>query len=182
MEKLAVLAMTFLFALSVVQGQTTQTDKKEVKKEAKAERVALRKLEGTVVSAVSRNTFITTFGNLPNVQWKREGTYDEVAFIKDGHPMKAYFDIEGELVGTTEPKTFADLPVKGQQEITKRYKDYKAGPVLFFDDNENNDTDMILYGIQFDDADNYFIEMTKGQKKIVLQVNMEGSVFYFTQL
>jgi len=41
---------------------------------------------------------------------------------------------------------------------------------------------MILYGIQFEDADNYFVELSKGTKKIVLQVNTDGVVFFFKQL
>ena len=38
---------------------------------------------------------------------------------------------------------------------------------------------MMLYGQQFADADNYFVELSKDNKKIVLQVNMSGEVFYF---
>jgi hypothetical protein len=29
---------------------------------------------------------------------------------------------------------------------------------------------MVLYGIQFDDEDNYFVELTKGTSKIVLKI------------
>ena len=86
------------------------------------------------------------------------------------------------MVGTTQYKTFADVPVRGQTEIKKMYKDYAIGSVVFFDDNELNPTDMILYNIQFDDADNYFVELSKGTKKIVVQVNTEGDLFFFKDL
>ena len=43
-------------------------------------------------------------------------------------------------------------------------------------------TDMILYGLQFEDQDNYFVELTKGKDKIVVQVTPEGDVFFFKQL
>ncbi len=62
------------------------------------------------------------------------------------------------------------------------YKDYTIGPVVFYDDNEANSTDMILYGEQFEDADNYFVELSKGTKKIVVQVSPEGVVYFFKQL
>jgi len=39
-----------------------------------------------------------------------------------------------------------------------------------------------LYGVQFEDADNYFVELSKGIKKNVLQVNTEGVVCFFKQL
>ena len=101
---------------------------------------------------------------------------------RENSQMKAFYDINSKLVGTTQTKTFADVPIKGQEQIKKDYKDYTVGTVIFFDDNEANSTDMILYDIQFDDADNYFVELSKGTKKIVVQVNTEGDLFFFKDL
>jgi hypothetical protein len=186
MKKLAVLSMTFLFAMSIVFGQTQKADKektKETKKEVKAERVALKKLEGSDVNTLAKNNFSSDFKDAKDVEWKRIETYDKASFTtKDGKKMSAYYDINGNLVGTTQYKTFADLPEAGQKDIKKNYKDYTIGQVVFYDDNENNDTDMILYGVQFEDQDNYFVEMIKGTDKIVLQVNTKGEVFFFKQL
>jgi len=186
MKKLVVLSMTFLFAMSIVLGQAQKADKektKETKKEAKTERVALKKLEGSDVSSVAKSNFSSDFKDAKNVEWKRIETYDKVSFTnKDGQKMSAYYDIDGNLVGTTQFKTFADIPENGQKDIKKNYKDYTIGQVVFYDDNENNDTDMILYGVQFEDQDNYFVELTKGTNKIVLQVNTIGEVFFFKQL
>jgi hypothetical protein len=172
MKRIAILFMTFLFCFSVIQGQTK-----------KSQRVPLKKLEGSYVSSIAKNNFLREFPDAKNVQWKRVDTYDEAVFTnKDNQQLKAFYDFDGVLVGTTQRKTFADVPVKGQEQIKKEYKDYTIGDVIFFDDNEANSTDMILYGIQFDDEDNYFVELTKGTKKIVVHVNMEGSVFFFTEL
>jgi hypothetical protein len=186
MKKLAILSMTFLFALSVAYGQNKTLDKekvKETKKELKSERVALRKLEGNVVSVKAKSNFNVDFNGATNVQWKRIDTYDQAEFTsKDGHKLKAYYDADGILVGSTEVKTFADIPAKGQKEIKEKYKDYTIEQVIFYDDNETNTTDMIMYGIQFDDADNYFVELSKGTNKIILQVNTEGTVFLFKKL
>ncbi len=186
MKKLVVLSMTLLFAMSIVFGQTQKTDKektKETKKEAKTERVALKKLEGVTVSTVAQSNFNADFKDAKNVEWKRIETFDKASFTtKDGQRMSAYYDIEGNLVGATQFKTFADLPKNGQKDIEKNYKDYTVGQVVFYDDNENNDTDMIIYGVQFEDQDNYFVEMSKGTDKIVLQVNPTGEVFFFKQL
>jgi hypothetical protein len=176
MKKLAFISISIFFCLSLIQGQTKEQTKK-------SERVPLKKLEGSSVSTIAKDHFNVDFRDAKNAQWKRVGTYDEAAFTtKDNHQMKAFYDVNGELVGTTQHKTFADLPAEGQAQIKKEYKDYKVGDIVFFDDNEANPTDMILYGIQFEDADNYFVELIKGTKKIVVQVSMEGSVFYFTEL
>lgn len=184
MKKLAVLLMTFLVTVALLQGQTQKAEKvKETKKEQKSERMALKKLEGTVVSNKAKIAFETDFKVATNVQSKRVGTFDEFSFTNsDGQKMKAFYDQDAVLVGTTQDKTMADLPAKGLQKIKEMYKDYTIGPVVFFDDNESNETDMILWGIQFDDADNYFAELSNGTKKTIVKVSPEGFVSFFKNL
>ncbi len=41
---------------------------------------------------------------------------------------------------------------------------------------------MILYNNAFDDEDNYFVELQKDNKTIVVQVTMDGLIGYFTAL
>lgn len=185
MKRLVVLSMTFLLAGSVMMGQPQTMGKEKVqdtKTEKKAERKALKKLEGKTVSNRAMASFAAQFGNVPGVEWTRSDFFDEAHYTMKGQKMTAFYDSDGNLVGTTSPKTFNDVPAKGRQEIQSRYKDYKIGPVIFFDDNEANETDMYLYGAQFDDADNYFVEITKGTSKIILEVNPEGNVSFFKEL
>lgn len=185
MKKLAILSTVFLFSVTMVFGQTEKKVKeeiKETKRELKTEKEALRKLEGTDVSVLSKDNFYADFGDVPDVIWKKDGLYDVAEFTKDGKILKAFYDFDSNLVGTTHYVTFAEVPESGQQEIKKEYEDYEIGPVVFFDDNEVNETDMLLYGMQFADEDNYFVELTKGTEKIVLQVNGHGEVFFFKEL
>ncbi|NCU06381.1 MAG: hypothetical protein GXC73_20695, partial [Chitinophagaceae bacterium] len=85
-------------------------------------------------------------------------------------------------VGVVTKKTFAEIPQRAQAYINGKYKDYKKEAVILFDDNENNETDMILFGHQFGDADNYFIELVKGKEHFVLKCDMEGRVSYFSSM
>ena len=189
MKKLAILSMIFIFALSFQQlhGKNTKyeaikTDIKIEKKETKTERKELRKLEGSEVSDRSKNAFVDNFGNVPEVNWTRTNEFDEATYTKDGKKMTSFFDFDSELVGTTTVKSFADLPLGAQKEVKLKYKDYKIGPVILFDDNEASDTNMILYDTQFDDADNYFVELSKGNEKTILRVNTDGVVFFFKKI
>ncbi|MCX6240168.1 MAG: hypothetical protein NTY07_21945 [Bacteroidia bacterium] len=185
MKKLAILSMAFLFVVSVsnLQAQESKKEvKKEEKKEAKAERKALRILEGSEVSVASKNSFNADFGALPNVIWQRSQNFDEATFTKNGQKMTAYYDFESKLVGTTSNITLSDAPSNVQKVIKDKYKNYKIGPVIFFDDNEANQTDMLLRGIQFDDEDNYFAELTKGNSTIMVRVDSEGRVYFFKKL
>jgi hypothetical protein len=190
MKKLVVLSISVFFVLvffqlpaQVVNKDVIKTEIKGAKKEIKTERKELRKLEGgSAVSNQTKSAFFADFGNVPDVKWKRAVYLDEAVFTKDGKELKAYYDFYSKLVGTTSIKTFADIPLNAQKEIKSKYKDYTIGIVVFFDDNEANETDMLLWNTQFSDADNYFVELSKDKKNIVLQVNVEGEVFFFKEL
>ena len=153
-----------------------------IKKEIKEEQKKLRKLKGKEVSSQSKQAFYGDFGNIPVTKWERTANFDEATFTKDGLVMKAYYDADSKLVGTTTHKTFADIPASAQKEINKKYQGYTKGDVIFFDDNELNETDMVMFGNQFDDADNYFVDLKKDNKEIILQVNMGGDVSFFKQM
>jgi len=190
MKKILFSSVSLLLAVATLQAQPEfasvkediKKDKQEEsisRKDKKEERKELRKLEGREVSYQSKQQFYEDFGNVPDVSWERTKFFDEATFTKDGAPMKAFYDMHAELVGTTTPKTFADLPVAAQKYIQKHYEGYDYGPVLMYDDNEYNETDMLLYGKQFEDEDTYFIEVSKDNKQTILEVTMNGEVGFF---
>jgi hypothetical protein len=186
MKKLVLLTAALMFSLSAVFAQqTAKLDKTEIKgnkEEMKTERKALRKLEGTEVSYMAKNEFTGDFPSAKDVSWERVDTYDVVAFTNNGKKMKGYYDYDGKLVGTTMNKTFSDIPSAAQKEIKRKYNGYTIGPVIFYDDNEANDTDMILWATQFASADNYFVELDKGKEQIILKVDPYGLVSFFKEL
>jgi hypothetical protein len=186
MKKLAILWIAFLLTLTAVQGATGKKDNEKANgtgKELKSERVAFRNLSGGNVSTVSSESFSRDFPEAKEVTAKRFNVFDEFHFTaKNGDLITAFYDDQGNLVGTSQRKSFSDLPADAQREINTRYKDYTIGNVIFYDDNESNETDMNLYGIQFNDVDSYFVELGKGNKIIALQVLMDGQVLYFTDI
>src|SRR5258708_5570410 len=143
---------------------------------------ALKKLKGDDVSLQSKTQFNIDFGNVPDVTWSREDYYDVATFTKNGEKVKAYYDYDSQLLGTVVDKKFTDLPPKAQQYIKEKYKDYTIGDVILFTDNQANQTDMLLYGLEFVDENNYFVELIKDNKHIILKVNDAGDVSFFKEL
>jgi hypothetical protein len=172
----------WLALLVFISLNSLQLNAQETKNDGKSNRVPIKKLEGTKVSELTKSQFIAEFGNIPDVQWSRTLNFDEAVFTKNGKRMTAWFDYNEKLVGTTSVANFTDLPASGQKTIKSKYKDYGIDNVILYDDNEANETDMILYSQQFDDADNYFVELSKGKDHIVVMVNMEGVVSFFKQM
>ena len=196
MKKVAILSLTALLAISFMPLAAQEVNKdllkskiksdrseiKSEKKEIKIVKEELHKLVGGTIPKLTKDVFMADFGNVPDAKWKRAVYFDEVVFTKDGKEMKAFYDSGSKLVGTTMTKSFEDVPVSAQKEIKKKYKDYTVKQVVFFDDNELNDTDMLLWYTQFADEDNYFVVLSKNKKDIILQVNMKGEVTFFKEI
>jgi hypothetical protein len=192
MKKLLILSAVVILATTVnaqsevatvkTEKSTLRHEESAIKKEKKAERKELRKLEGKQVSYQSKQAFIGDFGKIPVSKWERTSNYDEATFTSDGQVMKAYYDADAKLVGTTSHKTFADLPAAAQKYINAKYHGFSKADIIFFDDNELNETDMVMFGTQFDDADNYFVDLKKDNKEIILEVTMSGEVSFFKQI
>jgi hypothetical protein len=178
MKKIALLTIAGMFIMVAAISQPKSPDEstsKEIRKESKR--------KGREVSNVSIEAFSFDFPKSTDVHWRRSEDFDEATFTsKDGMILTAYYDTDGKLVGTTHFAKFSDLPEKGQQEIKKHYKDYTIGQVVFFDDNEANESDMVLWESQFDDEDNYFVELSNGGKISLVKVDNNGAVSFFKEL
>ena len=193
MKKLLLLSAATLAIASAVHAQTDEVyvkndiksinkEEKSVKKEKRNDRKELRVLRGGEVSLWSKEQFRIDFEDITDVTWERTQNFDEATFTKDGRVTTAFYDATPQLVGTTTEETFADLPARARDFINKKYSDYTVGGVLFFDDNEQNETDMSLYNLQFDDVDSYFVELKRDNKEIVVQVTTDGVVSNFVRL
>ncbi|WAC14676.1 hypothetical protein [Dyadobacter pollutisoli] len=181
MKNLIASALVAIFAIATVQVQA-QNVASNTKKEIKAEKREARHNAPKNVSVKSKNSFLSDFGNVGNVTWVATPQFDEATFTKDGTTLIAYYDYQSQLVGTTSNKKIADLPAKALKEIQKQYKDYVIGAVVEFKDNEKNDTNMMLYGTQFDDEDHYFVTISKGKHEDVLKISLDGNVSFFRTL
>jgi len=186
MKKLAILSMTVIFLMTYAQlpaqeatKDALKTEIKESKKVIKTERKELRLLEGNEVNELTKSNFITDFGEVPNIKWARGDFMDEAEFVKSGKEMKAYYDADSKLIGTVSIKNFTDLPLKAQNTIKAKYKDYAIQKVIYFDDNEGNDTDIIFYNTRFEDYDCYYVELSKAEQKFILQVDTDGESHLF---
>jgi hypothetical protein len=159
----------------------TGKDEKESRREMRKTEKELKKHERSV-SYQSQNAFIGDFPDAKNVTWHVGDAFDEATFNANGITMTAYYDADNELVGTTTEKTFNDIPLSAQEQIRKHYDGYTPKEVILFDDNENNETDMVLFDSPFEDEDNYFIALKNDKETIVLKSDMSGSVSFFKKL
>jgi len=122
--------------------------------------------------------FSKDFPNASAVTWNF-GAFVEASFLDNGVAKTAYYDDDDNLVGTTNEVDVTALPEKARDHISKVYPGYTIERVVFFDDNEANDTDMSLFDQSFEDEDNYFPLLSNGSKQIILKVSPKGKVSFF---
>jgi hypothetical protein len=187
MKRIILIAVVVLLAEAAIPSNAKESshDKKSgipsVRNDPHSKK-ARKKMKAKEVNMLSENHFLSDFGNIPDVTWERTSEFDQATFKKDGKKMIAYYDPESNLVGTTTDVKFADLPKNAQKEINSKYKNYTVGAVIYFDDDERNETNMILYGTEFEDSDNYFVELSNNQNNIVLEVTTWGNVSFFKKI
>jgi hypothetical protein len=185
MKKIPFIVITSLFALSVVRAQTQSPSENESKapnRESGTARAPIMSTGNESVSFESQNSFNIDYPKSSDVSWEKTGTMDQVNFISNGQKTSAYFDMDGNLIGTTTNKTLADLPEKARKILSGKYADYTVGPVIFYQDNDRNDTNMVLWATEFDSEDLYFAELDKSGEKIAVEITPSGDVSYFTQI
>ncbi|MBK9511912.1 MAG: hypothetical protein IPP61_01120 [Cytophagaceae bacterium] len=189
---LCMFASFFIIASAMAQSKEKAYYRKEIARLDKQEAMlnkqklenkkALRKLLGSEVSQRSKDQFAADFGQTTDVQWEIAPRMDEGTFTKDGVVTTAYYNTDNKLIGTTCVKSFMDLPMKAQNEINDNYKSYTVGDVIMFDGMDNVSSYVTLYNQDFTNSDNYFVELRKDNKKLVMEVNMAGDVAFFTRL
>jgi hypothetical protein len=185
MKKVAVFSFLFLALFSVARGSSFKHHNEaatDAKKARKTDAPAGNIGNGSALNTIDNINFIADFGYVSNPVWKGSTKYNEVTFLKNNQMETAYYSREGELIGTTSEEKFSDLPASAQRKINSWYKDYKIGEVILFDDRRHSGADGVVYGLKFQYADNYFLQLTKGAERIILEVNPEGEVYLYTKL
>lgn len=153
-----------------------------LKKQKQANKQQLKTLISKEASEQAKQQFVVDFGNLPVSLWERTNQYDEATFVKDGREYTAYYNFSTKLMGTTTIKNFYDLPEKAQYVIKDTYKSYTVGDIIEYDHNDSVPSNMMFFNQEVDDTDNYFVELKRGVRTIVVIVNNQGEVSFFTRL
>lgn len=189
MKQVIIIGSMLLFTATIAFSQdgsafiyaSNSTSHKITKEQREENRAIKREQESTEPNYTTEQSFETDFPDAAYVTWKKTG-YEEASFTLNGKEMKAFYDYDHELIGTTTPVNYFDLPAIARKYIEKHYKNYTTQSVILFDDNEYNQNDMKLFGDAFTDEDNYFIELANNNKTIVLEVNREGLVSFHQDL
>ena len=137
------------------------------------------------VSNRTKVQFQEDFPYATDINYVRTANFDEVSFMSGKEKvLKSYYDENSDLVGTTQNESFADLPGNAQKQILKYYADYSIVRVVKFHavKEEDDGLEMLESRSEFDNPDNYFVELKNNNKAIVVEVSLSGDVGFYTTM
>ncbi|OIR08350.1 hypothetical protein GALL_95180 [mine drainage metagenome] len=113
------------------------------------------------------NNFRTDFVDAENVSWKVSNEFVKASFTLDNTRLNAFYNLDGELIGTSKTFELNKLPKRALQTITKKYPypPYKLGECIemTYPDGEKS----------------YFLSFEINNETLVLQVSRSGDVSVF---
>jgi hypothetical protein len=110
-----------------------------------------------------RQNFHSEFSDADNVTWSVKSSYIKASFEIDGQKADAFYDFNGECIGSSRPITLENLPVQAKRTFAKKYADYVVKEALKFECN--NETA-------------YFISAENEKHSVILKVTGGGVSVY----
>jgi len=121
------------------------------------------------ISTKVNDHFATSFGKAKNVTWKSSDKFDKVSFVLNNEKVDAFYDSDGELIGTSKTMAFDKLPKSALENITTKYlyPEYQLKECIEFTTAFNNK--------------NYYVSMDKKNETLVLKITKAGTVSFFAR-
>lgn len=113
--------------------------------------------------------FSNRFNKAKNISWVSGEQFDKATFMIDNTLVNAYYDVAGELIGTSKAIAFDKLPKAALETITTKYT---------FPEFQVKDCIEFVNGAS---ETNYYVSMDKARETVVLEINKAGKVSVFSR-
>jgi hypothetical protein len=108
-------------------------------------------------------SFEAQFEFAENVKWNTNSKYIKASFEVEGKKTDAFYNLDGEYIGSSEKITLEDLPVQAKRTFAKRYSDYTVKEAIKFDGVEETA---------------YFVSAENEKQSLVLKITGAGVSIY----
>lgn len=113
------------------------------------------------VSSHILNKFETDFRSATNITWTVRPTFSIADFELDGKKISAYYDLQGELLGTAHSISIEELPTGAKRTFAKKFNNYTVKEALKY---------------EFTDETAYVISAAKDNETVMVKVGQTGYV------
>ena len=110
---------------------------------------------GTNVNASVLRNFKMDFKNATNISWTAAEDYAKATFTVNNVKTEAFYNAEGELIGTSKNIELDELPVNAKRTFAKKFDGYTVKEVIHFEgSNESayylsaeNNTEAVIFKV-----------------------------------
>jgi hypothetical protein len=101
-------------------------------------------------------TFKYEFQDATNVEWSVKENFSKAVFTVNEERAEAFFDVEGNLIGTSRSISMDKLPTSAKRAFGKKYSDYTVKETIRFEDGE---------------ATSYYVSAENEKESVILKIN-----------
>lgn len=115
------------------------------------------------------NNFNAAFKNATGTTWSAAGNYAKATFIHNNIRTEAFYNTEGELIGTSKGISMDEIPVKAKRTFAKKFDGYTVKEAILFEGADetayfisaDNDTGSVIVKV----GENDQVSIFKNTKK-----------------
>ena len=125
---------------------------------------------GTSASTKVNKHFTESFSKAKNVSWKTDSRFEKVSFELGNEKVTAFYDTDGDLIGTSKNVAFDKLPKGAIETITTKYTfpEYQVKECIEFSNATNEK--------------NYYVSFDTSNETVVLEINKASIVSVFDKI
>ena len=117
--------------------------------------------DGKELNSKVVSNFSQEFKHAKNVTWKSTENFVKASFILNDKSMAAYYDLDGNMIGTSTDIAIDDLPTNAKRAFAKKYAEYTVKEAIQFEGVEETA---------------YYIAAESENQTLLLKVSVEGFV------
>lgn len=89
-------------------------------------------------TTLAAGSFKSEFRNASNVTWVTTADYTKASFTMDNQRMEAFYNADGEKIGTSKSVNLEELPLAAKRQFAKKYDGYTVKEAIRFTGTEES--------------------------------------------
>lgn len=119
------------------------------------------------VSSLVAGNFKVDFRNASDVTWTATDDFAKATFTLNQQKMEAFYDANGEIIGTSKSINLEELPVNAKRNFAKRFEGYTVKEAIRFEGT--------------DDAA-YYISAENEKESVILKVGDNNQISTYQKI
>lgn len=119
----------------------------------------------TAENAKVNRVFKAEYPEAEHISYKSGKDYVVINFVQHQQQMQAFYDNDGNKIGTSRAISLNSLPLPAQKKLAEKYKDYTTTEAIEFDN--------VQEGI------GYYVSLQNSAQKIILHISSQGEISTF---